>query len=585
MVQDRERTIERALAVPAGEDTAQLRELFAVDGTLLMKSELPPGLIIPIARGYILAKITNSKMLSGYCIPGDEKVLCRNKKYAGGWGTSETKTEFVDRIEVGDELLTYNEVTSEKEFDEVVAISERMSDKIIKLKLSNGNVVRATPEHPFAVIDSENKLRWIPLSDIKEGDCLIQYKYKGLELRLRQLGKTTEEIYGSEKANIIDKGRSVKVGEDWANNYEKRKEAVSESLEKWNSEKAGKTYSEIYGEEKALEITQKQSDTHKELCKDPKVREKKREASLAQTGIPKLNLRKTMALPEVKAKMAKRTSDQWENKEIREKRSNGIRKAWIDKRMNWILSFNTEEYLKRRSEIHKELWKDLEYVDKVKRAHRKRWRDPELRKLMLPGLRKAQHAARAIQSKSGAEEHLEYLLEEWLKDEWLFVGNKSFVLDNLCPDFVNVNGKKKLIDLLGCYWHGCPECGFEGVGNAVRAHELDERSERFKKFGYEIIYVWEHELKDESKLREKIVEYEYNPNIEIVEVVEKEIIDYPYPVYDYQMKKNHNFMVFGVLVKNCDLILQAQISKDRKGRLELMEALVAGRRHVDDDDL
>jgi len=67
MVMDRERTIERALAVPAGEETAQLRELFAVDGTLLMKSELPPGLIIPISRGYILAKITNSKILESYC--------------------------------------------------------------------------------------------------------------------------------------------------------------------------------------------------------------------------------------------------------------------------------------------------------------------------------------------------------------------------------------------------------------------------------------------------------------------------------------------------------------------------------------
>ena len=51
------------------------------------------------------------------------------------------------------------------------------------------------------------------------------------------------------------------------------------------------------------------------------------------------------------------------------------------------------------------------------------------------------------------------------------------------------------------------------------------------------------------------------------------------------IKKNHNFFAQGILVKNCDLVLQAQISKDRKGRLELMEALVAGRRHSDDDDL
>ena len=40
-----------------------------------------------------------------------------------------------------------------------------------------------------------------------------------------------------------------------------------------------------------------------------------------------------------------------------------------------------------------------------------------------------------------------------------------------------------------------------------------------------------------------------------------------------------------ILAAYCELILQAQISKDRKGRLELMEALVAGRRHQDDDDI
>ncbi len=67
MTMDRERTIERALAVPVGEETAQLRELFAVDGTLLMKSELPPGLIIPLSRAYMLANVTKSKILSGYC--------------------------------------------------------------------------------------------------------------------------------------------------------------------------------------------------------------------------------------------------------------------------------------------------------------------------------------------------------------------------------------------------------------------------------------------------------------------------------------------------------------------------------------
>ena len=39
MKNERERTIDRALAVPVGEESAQLRELFSTDMTLLMKSE------------------------------------------------------------------------------------------------------------------------------------------------------------------------------------------------------------------------------------------------------------------------------------------------------------------------------------------------------------------------------------------------------------------------------------------------------------------------------------------------------------------------------------------------------------------
>jgi len=585
MTMDRERTIERALAVPAGEDTAQLRELFAVDGTLLMKSELPPGLIIPISRGFILAKITNSKILGNYCIPGNERVLIRNEEFEGKQGTSEVKTQFADRIKVGDELLTYNEETSEKEFDKVVAISERMSDRIIKIKFSNGNVVRATPEHPFAVINSDNNLQWIQLSDIKEGDKLIQYKYKGLELRLRQLGKSKEELYGEANAEVVKHKISIGVAADWENNYDCRKKAVSTSLSKWNSNKTGKTYSEIYGENRELEIKDKQSETHRELCKDPKIIANKRKAALAQTGLPKMGLRKTLSNPEIRDEMARRTADQWKDEEIRRKRSKGVEKAWQEKRDNWIVSFNAEEYLKRRSEISTALWKDKELVERIKQKHRDNWKDPMYRKKMLPALRKAQQTVRSNRGKTGPEIFLEELLDEMFKGEWLFVGDKSFVVDNLSPDFVNVNGKKKLIDLLGCYWHGCLVCGYEGVGKSVREHELGNRTERFSNFGYEIMYIWEHELKDKEKIKGKLLGYEYNPNIEIVDVVEKEIVDLSTPVYDFEMAKNHNFFAQGVLVKNCELILQAQISKDRKGRLELMEALVAGRRHVDDDDL
>lgn len=37
-----------------------------MDDTLLMKSELPPGLMLPIAKAKIIARITGSKTLDSY---------------------------------------------------------------------------------------------------------------------------------------------------------------------------------------------------------------------------------------------------------------------------------------------------------------------------------------------------------------------------------------------------------------------------------------------------------------------------------------------------------------------------------------
>ena len=66
---DRTRAIERALSIPAGEELAQIKELFpdGRDGSLMMKTEIPPGLIIPLARAYTIAGLTQSKVLKKYC--------------------------------------------------------------------------------------------------------------------------------------------------------------------------------------------------------------------------------------------------------------------------------------------------------------------------------------------------------------------------------------------------------------------------------------------------------------------------------------------------------------------------------------
>lgn len=82
---------------------------------------------------------------------------------------------------------------------------------------------------------------------------------------------------------------------------------------------------------------------------------------------------------------------------------------------------------------------------------------------------------------------LESLLEDIFPGEWKFVGDGQIVISGKCPDYINVNGQKKIIELWGDYWH--------------RGENPDDRKDVFKPFGYETLVIWEHELKDMDKLK------------------------------------------------------------------------------------
>ena len=93
------------------------------------------------------------------------------------------------------------------------------------------------------------------------------------------------------------------------------------------------------------------------------------------------------------------------------------------------------------------------------------------------------------------ERKLNKLLQELFHRQYKFVGDGRVVIDGLCPDFININGQKKIIELYGDYWHSLPE----------RKKVDARRIKAYAKFGYKTLVVWEHELKDLDTLREKIL--------------------------------------------------------------------------------
>jgi len=89
-----------------------------------------------------------------------------------------------------------------------------------------------------------------------------------------------------------------------------------------------------------------------------------------------------------------------------------------------------------------------------------------------------------------------YILKTLLNDEYEFVGDYKFNVDEFCPDFVNKD-KTKIIELYGDYWH-----------NKLDYIERDKRRiKSYTKNGYKTLIVWEHELKDLDLLSAKILQF------------------------------------------------------------------------------
>ncbi len=125
-----------------------------------------------------------------------------------------------------------------------------------------------------------------------------------------------------------------------------------------------------------------------------------------------------------------------------------------------------------------------EWVERKRITMTQKWQDPVYAKKVFEGLHYRPNKL---------ELEFEKLLNKLLPKEYEYVGDGQFILGGKCPDFMNVNGKKKLIELYGDWWH-------EGQDPQVRI-------DHFKQFGFDTLVIWESELKDLDAVKRKIVEF------------------------------------------------------------------------------
>jgi endogenous inhibitor of DNA gyrase (YacG/DUF329 family) len=100
------------------------------------------------------------------------------------------------------------------------------------------------------------------------------------------------------------------------------------------------------------------------------------------------------------------------------------------------------------------------------------------------------------------EKKLIEILNTILPGEYKYVGDGSFWIKvgnkNVNPDFINVKGQKKIIELFGNFWHGEKRTG------RTKIEEEQQRTVLFDRCGYKPLVIWGKELKDIGKLKYRL---------------------------------------------------------------------------------
>jgi hypothetical protein len=154
----------------------------------------------------------------------------------------------------------------------------------------------------------------------------------------------------------------------------------------------------------------------------------------------------------------------------------------------------SEEAKSRISKLKNGKHMSLETRQKMSKSRIKQWQNPEYREHTV----KTSHLAQNIHPNK-PETIIGNMLDNLFPNNWKFVGDGSVVIEGYNPDFININGKKQIIEFFGDYWHG----------EKARTYQETEpgRIELFKKYGYNTLVIWGKELKHPETVMSKIREF------------------------------------------------------------------------------
>jgi G:T-mismatch repair DNA endonuclease (very short patch repair protein) len=130
--------------------------------------------------------------------------------------------------------------------------------------------------------------------------------------------------------------------------------------------------------------------------------------------------------------------------------------------------------------------KGKNYTPEQIEKYKARWRDPEYKDRILK-----QMTRKAGKRPNNLEVRFDKFLQSNFPNQWKYVGNGEVWLGGKCPDWINVDGEKKVIELFGTFWH--------------KPEDEKVRTEHFKQFGFDTIVVWDYEFrKNPEKIKTEL---------------------------------------------------------------------------------
>lgn len=182
----------------------------------------------------------------------------------------------------------------------------------------------------------------------------------------------------------------------------------------------------------------------------------------------------------------------------------------------WKGKHLSEETKRKASESHKKRWKNPEWRKKVAKVYqskkfrediskrmKKDWKNPKQRE------KRTRSYVRWRQETPNKEEiFLNKLIQSNFPNEWLFNVNAEVIFYyKYVPDWINVNGQKKVILHHGIFWHLIKERYLRKNPNLTRRDIEKEEQKKYGKYGFTPCVVWEDELEHPKQVVNKIKEF------------------------------------------------------------------------------